>query len=164
MHKINYSKINVMLYFFGGILFYVSPIILLLQNVTKFLSFILPLMLLLIGGYFYFRITKAFLNMIVNKPMIEFTNEEFIDNLNGVKVRWKDIKLLSFEDGKAPFVIFDLNQNSLFYSQITNPLKLLFYKFEAYYGRSFRTNIRFAEGRNADIYKEIERKYQISKS
>jgi hypothetical protein len=160
MSKINYNKFNVTLYFIGGILFYVSPIVLLLLNATKFLNFISPLILILIGGYLYFRISKAFLHIIINKPMIEFSNEEYIDNFNGVNVKWKDIKLLSFEDGKAPFVVFYLNQNSLFYNQITNPFKLLFYKFEAYSGKSFRTNIRFAEGKNSEIYKEIEKKYQ----
>lgn len=160
MNKINYNKLIVTLYFTGGILFYVSPIVLLLLNATKFLNFIFPLILILIGGYLFFRISKAFLHLIINKPMIEFTNEEYIDNFNGVNVKWKDIKLLSFEDGKAPFVVFYLNQNSLFYNQITNPFKLLFYKFEAYSGKSFRTNIRFAEGKNSEIYKEIEKEYQ----
>ncbi|MBF4465004.1 hypothetical protein [Flavobacterium sp. LC2016-12] len=141
MHRINYNKFNVILYFTGGILFYVAPTVLLFLNATKSLSFIPPIILILIGGYFYFRITKAFLHIIINKPMIVFTKEEYIDNFNGVNVKWKDIKLLSFEENKSPFVVFYLDQNSLFYNQITNPLILLFYKFEAYSGKSFRTNI-----------------------
>ena len=160
MHKINYNKLNVLLYFTGGILFYVLPIVLLLLNATKFLNFIPPLILILIGGYFYFRIVKALFHIIISKPMIEFTNKEYIDNFNCVNVKWNDIKLLTFEDSKAPFVVFYLNQNSLFYNQITNPLKLLFYKFEAYSGKSFRTNIRFAEGKKPEIYKEIKKEYQ----
>jgi hypothetical protein len=160
MHKINYNKFNVILYFIGGIIFYVSPMVLLFLNATKFLSFIPPLILILIGGYFYFRIIKAFFHIIINKPMIEFTNEEYIDNFNGVNVKWKDIKLVSFEENKSSFVVFYLEQNSLFYNQITNPLKLLFYKFEAYSGKSFRTNIRFAKGKNFEIYYEIENAYK----
>ena len=163
MNKINYNKLNVVLYFTGGVLFYVSPIILLLLNSTKVINYIPPLLLILIGGYFYFRIAKALFHIIINKPMIEFTNEEYIDNFNCVNVKWKDIKLITFEDTKAPFVVFYLNQNSLFYNQITNPLKLLFYKFESFSGKSFRTNIRFAEGKNSEIYKEIEKEYQKSK-
>ena len=36
MNKINYNKLNVTLYFTGGILFYVLPIVLLLLNATIF--------------------------------------------------------------------------------------------------------------------------------
>jgi len=163
MNNIAYNKLNVILYFSLGIVFYFSIIVLMLLTATKLIHFIFPLILILIGGYFYYRISKAVLHIIVRKPMIEFTNEEYIDNFNGVKVNWKDIQLLSFENGKAPFVVFDLKQNSLFYNQITNPLKRLFYKFEAYSGKSFRTNIRFAEGKNSEIYEEIKKVYNKAK-
>ncbi len=163
MDNIAYNKLNVILYFLLGIIFYVSIIVLILLKATKLVHFIFPLILILIGGYFYFRIIKAILHIIIKKPMIEFTKEEYIDHFNGVNVKWKDIKLLSFEDGKAPFVVFYLNQNSLFFNQITNPFKRLFYKFEAFSGKSFQTNIRFAKGKNSEIFKEIEKEYKKSR-
>jgi hypothetical protein len=162
MNSIAYNKLNVILYFLLGIIFYFSIIVLLLLKATKLVHFIFPLILIFIGGYFYYRIDKAVIHIIIKKPMIEFTNEEYIDHFNGVNVKWKDIKLLSFVDGKAPFVVFDLNQNSLFFNQIKNPFKRLFYKFEAFSGKSFRTNIRYAKGKNSEIYEDIEKEYKKS--
>jgi len=163
MNNIAYNKLNIILYFSFGILFYVLPIILLLLKATKIVHLIFPLIIMSIGGYLYYRILKAILHIIIKKPMLEFTNEEYIDNFNNVNVKWKDIQLLSFEDGKAPFIVFDLKKNSLFYDQITNPLKRLFYRVEAYPGKSFRTNIRFAKGKKSEIYKEIKKQFKKSK-
>ncbi|MGL2966110.1 hypothetical protein [Flavobacterium sp. XGLA_31] len=162
MNNIAYHKLNVILYFLLGIVFYFSIIVLMLLKATKIVHFIFPLILIFIGGYFYYRIVKAIFHIIIKKPMIELTSEEYIDNFNGVNVKWKDIKLLLFEDGKAPFVVFYLSQNSLFYNQIKNPFKRLFYKLEAFSGKSLQTNIRFAKGKNSEIYKEIEREYKKS--
>ncbi|MBF4518401.1 hypothetical protein IRZ71_18755 [Flavobacterium sp. ANB] len=91
--------------------------------------------------------------------MIEFTNEKYIDNLNGFCIYWTDINRISLHNGKAPFVVFDLKDNERFYSDI-NLFKKLFYKFERNDMNSIQTNILYAHGRNANIFTEIQNNFK----
>lgn len=93
--------------------------------------------------------------------MIEFTNEKCIDNLNGFSIYWTDINRISLQNGKAPFVVFDLKNNEWFYNDI-NLFKKLFYKFERNDLNSIQTNIRYANGKNSDIFIEIENRFKNS--
>lgn len=160
INKINYHKFNVHLYIIIGVVVFILPTVLLFWAASKQLEFIIfPLLLLILFGYFYFRICKAFIHIIIGKPMIEFTAEKYIDNLNGVSIYWTDINRVSLQDGKAPFVVFDLKDNKRFYSDI-NLFKKLFYKFERNDPNSFQTNIRYAKGKNADVFIEILNKFK----
>lgn len=163
MNNIPYHKRNVILYFIFGMLFFVLPILLMIIKTTNFVFLIFPIILLILGGYFYYRICKAVFHIIINKSMIEFTSDEYIDNLNGVSLRWKNIKMISLEEGKAPFVLFSLLDKSLFYDSMKNPLKKIFYKIEIFTGKAFKTNILFAKGKNSDILNEIYKKYNLNK-
>lgn len=159
-NTIIYDKVNVFSYFLFGIPFFVLPIVLLLWATLKnFTIIIFPLMLLIIGGYFYFRICKAFIHIIIGKPMIEFTNEKYVDNLNGFSLRWSDINRVSLQNGKAPFVVFNLKDNKHLYSDM-NLFKKLFYKFERNDLNSIQTNIRYAHGKNSAIFREIENRFK----
>ncbi|TPG31352.1 hypothetical protein [Flavobacterium pectinovorum] len=93
--------------------------------------------------------------------MIELTNEKYIDNLNGFSIYWTDINRISLQDGKAPFVVFDLKDSKRFYNDI-NLFKKLFYKFERNDMNSIQTNIRFPHGKNADIFTEIQNNFKKS--
>lgn len=87
--------------------------------------------------------------------MIEFTNEKYVDNLNGFSLRWSDINRVSLQNGKAPFVVFNLKDNKHLYSDM-NLFKKLFYKLERNDLNSIQTNIRYAHGKNSAIFREIE--------
>lgn len=163
MNKIIYDKLNVLSYFVVGIIFFILPTGLLFWVASKqqLKLIIFPLILIVINGYFYFRICKAFIHIIIGKPMIEFTNEKYIDNLNGFSIYWTDINRITLPNGKAPFVVFDLKDNERFYRDI-NLFKKLFYKFERNDMNSIQTNIRYADGINSDIFKEVLDKFKKS--
>lgn len=161
MNKIIYDKLNVLSYFVVGIIFFILPTGLLFWVASKqqLKLIIFPLILIVINGYFYFRICKAFIHIIIGKPMIEFTNEKYIDNLNGFSIYWTDIDRISLQNGKAPFVVFDLKDNERFYRDI-NLFKKLFYKFERNDMNSIQTNIRYAHGINSVIFTEVHDKFK----
>lgn len=163
MNKIVYAKFNVISYFIIGIIIFILPTSLLfwVASQQQLILIIFPLLLIVLNGYFYFRICKAFIHIIIGKPMIEFTNEKCIDNLNGVSIYWTDINRISLKNGKAPFVVFDLKNNERFYNDI-NLFKKLFYKFERNDLNSIQTNIRYANGKNSDIFIEIENRFKNS--
>ena len=160
MTSIFYDKFNVITYFLLGIVVFVLPVVSILTGISKNILLIFPIVLLLtLGGYFYFRICKAIYHIIANKPMIEFNHDGFIDNLNGVEIKWRNVTVISFEEIKSPFAVFYLKDKSLFYNQL-NLLKRLFYKFEGNWNGSFRINLRFTKGKSKEIFYQINKNYQ----
>lgn len=157
MPKISYHKLNVILYTILGLFSFVLPISALLYFLEIKLL-ILPIILVIIGGYFYFRIFKSVIHIIINKPVIESNSERYIDNLNGFSIKWNEVQRISLENRKASFIVFHLKNDSEFYSKL-NRFKRAFYKFEAYNTNSVSTNLTFVKGKNEDILTEIQSFY-----
>lgn len=158
LQSIPYSIPNVTVYFLLTLFLIVFPAIWLWIRMSELKQIVFPLMLLTISGYFTFRIIKAFFHMLIKRPMIELSAEEYIDNLNGIRIKWCDVKYLQFIEGKAPFVQFTLKETTTFYKRL-NGYKRLFYKFENSNTNSFQTNIRFAKGNNTDIFDQIQKAF-----
>ncbi|SEO01648.1 hypothetical protein SAMN05444671_2764 [Flavobacterium sp. CF108] len=116
MTKIFYHKLNVFLYFILCLVFFILPLTLIIRKSSEIKLLVYPIILITICGYYYYRIFKAFIHIVIGKPIIEFTSEKYIDNLNGVSIKWKDVQRISLENRKAPFIIFTLKNDSQFYN------------------------------------------------
>ena len=89
--------------------------------------------------------------------MIEITEREYIDNLNGIILKWDDVESLTM---RSSFIEFYLKADNSFYKNLKNPIKRWFYRIDSRGKNTFHTNIRFAEGKNDDIYKKINMQFK----
>ena len=66
--------------------------------------------------------------MLFGIPAIEFTHDQLIDNVVGVKVDWDNVEYISISGTYKPFLSIDLKDPKKFYSSIRNPVKRVLIK------------------------------------
>ena len=156
--KIKYSY-NPFLTWFNFILVIVLffiPMIFLLFRVTNFKSLIFVFALILFG-FFCFKIIINFYRYVVKKPSIELTNEYYFDNLNNIKIEWRNISeidLIKYRNWT--FITFNLDDKEKVFNQIKNPILKLIFRIESTLSsKNWKTNISYVKGENQDIFETI---------
>lgn len=61
--------------------------------------------------------------MLAGVPAIVITQERLIDNVYGVSFDWSNVKYISIDGERKPFLSIRLKNEALFYSGISNPIK-----------------------------------------
>lgn len=153
--------------------FYYHPFTVIINALITVCFFVMPIIYLLfferqIAGYAFVLLMTVFsqsayqqLNGLyrftLNKPVIELTNDYYIDYISSVKIRWKDINCLkeSGFDGWS-FLEISMYENQLFFTQIRNPIHRVVLKSVAWSSNyTFRTNISFVNGDNEEIRRRV---------
>ncbi|SCZ01190.1 hypothetical protein SAMN02927903_03358 [Flavobacterium caeni] len=154
---INYCSKNVGINFFIILIFFIIPFCFLFFNFSKPATVIFSLVLILLGYSSVFIFIKSFVRNILKLPAIELTNEHYIDHINGIKVSWKAISNISTSSiGQWTFINFELNDYSIFFKQIRNPIQNLFFRLEKIAtGSPMKTNISLVKGKNEEIFWKV---------
>jgi hypothetical protein len=117
---------------------------------------ILIIVLWLIGGYHFANTLRNLCRSLNKKPSIELTESYIFDNINNIKIYWKNVGKINMLHIKGnSYVNFDLIDRSLYYRQLKNPISRILFKLPDPDGISIKTEISLVKGKNEDIYETI---------
>ena len=155
--KIFYSPLNTAVNFIVAI----GGLILLTILATKIhtvAAIVFIIVLLVIGGQGMFMFIKSFFLFVSKKPAIVLTQECFIDNSMGIKIKWADVNAISiYKFNGRPFLAFDLVDNSIIYRQVLNPIQNIALRLNAAWSKkSFMTSLSFLKGDNIGIFETVD--------
>jgi endonuclease V-like protein UPF0215 family len=85
------------------------------------------------------------------------TNEYYFDNLNNVKIEWRNISEIDLIKYKNwTFITFNLIDKGKVFNQIKNPILKLIFRIESTLSfKNWKTNISYVKGENQDIFETI---------
>ena len=90
--------------------------------------------------------------MLAGVPAIQFTHDQLVDNVVGVKVDWNNVELIAISGSYKPFLSIDLKDTKEFYSSIRNPVKRIFIRiFFSIAKGDVPINLAFVSGDNEGI-------------
>lgn len=90
-----------------------------------------------------------FFKMIFGVPALQFTDNQLIDNLVGVRIDWENVQNIRVSGISKPFLSIDLKDTDKFYSSVRNPIKRYLLKvFFALASGDVPVNLAFVAGNN----------------
>jgi len=159
--KISYSPFNTIFNFLVAVGFFILLIILLIQIHTT-AGTIFVLILLAIAGQGMFTFVKSFVLFTLKQPAIILTQEYFVDNSMGIKIRWTDMNAISvYNFNGRVFLAFNVTDNSIIFRQVLNPIQNVFLRINAALSKkSFMTNFSVLKGKSSEIFDVVSNYYQ----
>ena len=159
--KHSYNPFQTWFNFILVIVIFFIPIIFLIYKVTNEKGLIFVLILLLSFGFFCFKMLINFYRFILKKPAIELTNEFYFDNLNNIKIDWRNISDIELKKYKNwTFITFNLKDKTQVFNQIKNPILKLIYRIESTLSsKNWKTNISLVKGKKQEIFNTINEFY-----
>jgi len=167
--KIQYSSFGVtafpIILILGGI---VGPIVLDVMSIdaihrgkTGAIYFLIGMTLiaLILLPFIYLSI-KSFIGFAKNQPAIELTPEYYIDNIEKVKVSWKNISNIWTLTLQSSFLKITVVDNSVIYSQTKSAIWKFVFWINAWNGGILSINLSLLRGKNADIINLIKNYHQ----
>ncbi|MES2378558.1 MAG: hypothetical protein V4553_18340 [Bacteroidota bacterium] len=63
------------------------------------------------------------IKMLLGIPAITFTQDQFVDNVFGIKIDWDNVQNIRLSGTRNPLLSIDLKDTDKFYASINNPFK-----------------------------------------
>ncbi len=138
-------------------------------KISCFLVFIIALFLIykqpfgfIVGTLIFIVFYKNIINTIRNlhrsatkKPVIEITDEYFVNHINNTKIHWKNINKISLSGGGLYQAIrFDLRNRKKYINQIKNPVHKFFFILAPDVA-NIQFGLSYIKGNNDKIFEEI---------
>lgn len=163
---ITYSPVGVISLTFAALLGgLVGPLILDIMCVQAFLRgkgigalifMFLPVFFSLVILPYLLIFTNCLINFAKGKPAIQLTPDLFIDNVENIKVSWKDISKVYINTANYDFLKISVINNSTVYKQAKNKFwKFLFWNNTFSGGGITSINMFLLQGKNKDILNDI---------
>jgi len=140
--RFNYNKTKIIFNFIVSLILVSSLLVLFVSPIKKSGYFFIGVIFVITFQLVYNNV-RSFIRFLGHKPAVILTDQYYIDYLNNIKFPWSEIetvKIKSYWAGR--FLLFDIKNKSVIFSQISNPIMKLLIQFESFVSKAnYKTNI-----------------------